>query len=134
MDTLQYSASHLILFTIGCAIIYLVIHVLNDKYAKLFALFLVAIFFSYAWNILTFIIQEMAAIFIAFEGQRELLQLVVELVTLVFFAEFVSSFLADAGGDLKNVAKAFEYIIKLQLIIRSLPLIRTLFELIQTII
>lgn|GEM_PF-1660453 len=128
----------LIALTIACAVIYLLIHEVHSKYAKLFCLFLITYFFWYAFQILLSIIGEITTIFLNFEVGQEYVQMAFQLIGIVFFAEFVTIFLAEVTqgnvGDLKNVGKIFEYIVKLYLISYSLPMIITLFELILSII
>jgi len=69
---------------------------------------------------------------------QDYVHMAVQLTVIVFFAEFVTIFLSEAtngySGDLNNVGKVFEYIVKLFLIAESLPMIMKLFELILSIL
>ena len=82
---------------------------------------------------LTTIVGEITAVFINFEVGQQYVRMVVQLIGIVFFSEFVTLFLTQAAGELKNVGTIFEYIVKLYLIAYSLPMIITLFDLILSI-
>jgi nanoRNase/pAp phosphatase (c-di-AMP/oligoRNAs hydrolase) len=112
--------------------VYLLLNEINSNYAKGFCLVLITYFFTIAMNIMVGIIGDMTAVFTNFNVQQEYVQIVVRLIGIVFYAEFVN-FLLDES-KLGNVGKMFEYLVKLYLIGYSLPMIIKLFEMILSIL
>lgn len=113
-------------------VIYLLLKEVNSKYAKGFCLVLITYFFTLALQILTQIIEDISAVFLNVDIGGEYIQVIVRLLGIVFYAEFVNYLLVES--DLKNVGKMFEYMVKLYLVAYSLPMIITLFELILSIL
>lgn len=104
----------------------------NEKYAKGFSLVLLTYFFMIALQILTKMLGDLTAVFLNFNVEQQYFTVIIRLVGIVYYSEFVNFLLAEAS--LGNVGKMFEYIVKLCLIGYSLPMIITLFELILSIL
>lgn len=104
----------------------------NPKYAKGFSLVLLTFFFMVALQILSKIIGDLTAVFLNFNIEQQYVTIIIRLIGIVYYAEFVNFLLTEA--KLGNVGKMFEYIVKLYLIGYSLPMIITLFELILSIL
>lgn len=117
---------------IACAIIYLLLDEVNPKYAKAFSFVLLTYFFMMALQLLSSMIGEITAVFTNFNVEQQYVTIIIRLIGIVYYAEFVSFLLTEA--KLGNVGKIFEYIVKLYLIGYSLPMIITLFELILSIV
>lgn len=105
---------------------------MNPKYAKGFSLVLLTFFFMVALQILSKMIGDLTAVFLNFNIEQQYVTIIIRLIGIVYYAEFVNFLLAEA--KLGNVGKMFEYIVKLYLIGYSLPMIITLFELILSIL
>ena len=122
--------------TLFAAVVYMLLHEHYPKFSKLFVVFLVVTYFVYASNLMHTIIHRIQTVFIGFDTPDEPIQLIIQLIGIVFIAEFINIFLAEVSvgmsGDLKNVGKVFDIIVKLFLIVLSLPMVTTLFELILT--
>ncbi len=112
--------------------IYLVITEVNSKYAKGFSLFLLTYFFMMALQLLSSMIGQITDVFLNFNIEQQYVTIIIRLIGIVYYAEFVSFLLAEIKLD--NVGKMFEYIVKLYLIGYSLPMIITLFELILSVV
>ena len=104
----------------------------NPKYAKGFSLVLLTFFFMVALQILSKMIGDLTAVFLNFNIEQQYVTIIIRLIGIVYYAEFVNFLLTEA--QLGNVGKMFEYIVKLYLIGYSLPMIITLFELILSIL
>ena len=104
----------------------------NPKYAKGFSLVLLTFFFMVALQILSKMIGDLTAVFLNFNIEQQYVTIIIRLIGIVYYAEFVNFVLTEA--KLGNVGKMFEYIVKLYLIGYSLPMIITLFELILSIL
>ena len=104
----------------------------NPKYAKGFRLVLLTFFFMVALQILSKMIGDLTAVFLNFNIEQQYVTIIIRLIGIVYYAEFVNFLLTEA--KLGNVGKMFEYIVKLYLIGYSLPMIITLFELILSIL
>ena len=104
----------------------------NPKYAKGFSLVLLTFFFMVALQILSKMIGDLTAVFLNFNIEQQYVTIIIRLIGIVYYAEFVNFLLTEA--KLGNVGKMFEYIVKLYLIVYSLPMIITLFELILSIL
>ena len=104
----------------------------NPKYAKGFSLVLLTFFFMIALQILSKMIGDLTAVFLNFNIEQQYVTIIIRLIGIVYYAEFVNFLLTEA--KLGNVGKMFEYIVKLYLIGYSLPMIITLFELILSIL
>ncbi|CUM93863.1 stage III sporulation protein AD [Turicibacter sanguinis] len=104
----------------------------NPKYAKGFSLVLLTFFFMVALQILSKMIGDLTAVFLNFNIEQQYVTIIIRLIGIVYYAEFVNFLLTEA--KLGNVGKMFEYIVKLYLIGYSLPMIITLFELILSIL
>ena len=117
---------------IACAIIYLLLDEVNSKYAKAFSFVLLTYFFMMALQLLSNMIGEITAVFTNFNVEQQYVTIIIRLIGIVYYAEFVSFLLSEA--KLGNVGKIFEYIVKLYLIGYSLPMIITLFELILSVV
>ncbi|MCL1949940.1 MAG: stage III sporulation protein AD [Turicibacter sp.] len=122
--------------TLFSAVVYMLLHEQYPKLSKMFVVFLVVSYFVYASNLMRTIIQRVQYVFLGFDTPDEPIQLIIQLIGIVFIAEFINIFLAEVSagmsGDLKNVGKVFDIIVKLFLIVLSLPMVTTLFELILT--
>jgi len=122
--------------TLFAAVVYMLLHEQYPKLSKMFVVFLVVTYFVYASNLMHTIIQRVQTVFLGFDTPDEPIQLIIQLIGIVFIAEFINIFLAEVSagmsGDLKNVGKVFDIIVKLFLIVLSLPMVTTLFELILT--
>ena len=104
----------------------------NPKFAKGFSLVLLTFFFMVALQILSKMIGDLTAVFLNFNIEQQYVTIIIRLIGIVYYAEFVNFLLTEA--KLGNVGKMFEYIVKLYLIGYSLPMIITLFELILSIL
>ena len=104
----------------------------NPKYAKGFSLVWLTFFFMVALQILSKMIGDLTAVFLNFNIEQQYVTIIIRLIGIVYYAEFVNFLLTEA--KLGNVGKMFEYIVKLYLIGYSLPMIITLFELILSIL
>ena len=104
----------------------------NPKYAKGFSLVLLTFFFMVALQILSKMIGDLTAVFLNFNIEQQYVTIIIRLIGIVYYAEFVNFLLTEA--KLGNVGKMFEYIVKLYLNGYSLPMIITLFELILSIL
>ena len=104
----------------------------NPKYAKGFSLVLLTFFFMVALQILSKMIGDLTAVFLNFNIEQQYVTIIIRLIGIVYYAEFVNFLLTEA--KLGNVGKMFEYIVNLYLIGYSLPMIITLFELILSIL
>ncbi|WP_288994002.1 hypothetical protein, partial [uncultured Turicibacter sp.] len=122
----------IISLVIGCALVYLLLEEVNPKYAKGFSLVLLTFFFMVALQILSKMIGDLTAVFLNFNIEQQYVTIIIRLIGIVYYAEFVNFLLTEA--KLGNVGKMFEYIVKLYLIGYSLPMIITLFELILSIL
>lgn len=98
----------------------------NPKYAKGFSLVLLTFFFMVALQILSKMIGDLTAVFLNFNIEQQYVTIIIRLIGIVYYAEFVNFLLTEA--KLGNVGKMFEYIVKLYLIGYSLPMIITLFD------
>ncbi|MFR1837059.1 MAG: stage III sporulation protein AD, partial [Turicibacter sanguinis] len=96
----------------------------NPKYAKGFSLVLLTFFFMVALQILSKMIGDLTAVFLNFNIEQQYVTIIIRLIGIVYYAEFVNFLLTEA--KLGNVGKMFEYIVKLYLIGYSLPMIITL--------
>ena len=85
-----------------------------------------------ALQLLSSMIGEITNVFLNFNVEQQYVTIIIRLIGIVYYAEFVSSLLTEAS--LGNVGKMFEYIVKLYLIGYSLPMIITLFELILSVV
>lgn len=85
-----------------------------------------------ALQILSKMIGDLTAVFLDFNVEQQYVAIIIRLIGIVYYAEFVNFLLAEA--KLGNVGKMFEYIVKLYLIGYSLPMIITLFELILSVL
>ena len=85
-----------------------------------------------ALQLLSSMIGEITNVFLNFNVEQQYVTIIIRLIGIVYYAEFVSLLLAEAS--LGNVGKMFEYIVKLYLIGYSLPMIITLFELILSVV
>lgn len=85
-----------------------------------------------ALQLLSSMIGEITNVFLNFDVEQQYVTIIIRLIGIVYYAEFVSFLLAEAS--LGNVGKMFEYIVKLYLIGYSLPMIITLFELILSVV
>ena len=85
-----------------------------------------------ALQLLSGMIGEITAVFLYFNVEQQYVTIIIRLIGIVYYAEFVSFLLSEA--KLGTVGKMFEYIVKLYLIGYSLPMIITLFELILSIV
>lgn len=85
-----------------------------------------------ALQILSRMIGDLTSVFLKFNVEQQYVTIIVRLIGIVYYSEFVSFLLTEA--KLGNVGKMFEYIVKLYLIAYSLPMIITLFELILSIL
>lgn len=85
-----------------------------------------------ALQLLSSMIEEITNVFLNFNVEQQYVTIIIRLIGIVYYAEFVSFLLAEAS--LGNVGKMFEYIVKLYLIGYSLPMIITLFELILSVV
>lgn len=134
MDSLNFLP--LIGITVFSAVVYLLLHEFYPRLSKMFVIFLVVTYFVYASNLMHTIIHRVQGVFLGFDTPDEPVQLIIQLLGIVFIAEFINIFLAEVSGsfqgDLKSVAKVFDIIVKLFLIVLSLPMVTTLFELILT--
>ena len=83
-------------------------------------------------QILSKMIGDLTAVFLNFNIEQQYVTIIIRLIGIVYYAEFVNFLLTEA--KLGNVGKMFEYIVKLYLIGYSLPMIITLFELILSIL
>lgn len=85
-----------------------------------------------ALQLLSSMIGEITNVFLNFNVEQQYVTIIIRLIGIVYYAEFVSFLLAEAS--LGNIGKMFEYIVKLYLIGYSLPMIITLFELILSVV
>ena len=85
-----------------------------------------------ALQLLSSMIGEITNVFLNFNVEQQYVTIIIRLIGIVYYAEFVSFLLTEAS--LRNVGKMFEYIVKLYLIGYSLPMIITLFELILSVV
>ena len=99
---------------------------------KAFSFVLLTYFFMMALQLLSNMIGEITAVFTNFNVEQQYVTIIIRLIGIVYYAEFVSFLLSEA--KLGNVGKIFEYIVKLYLIGYSLPMIITLFELILSVV
>ena len=104
----------------------------NPKYAKGFSLVLLTFFFMVALQILSKMIGDLTAVFLNFNIEQQYVTIIIRLIGIVYYAEFVNFLLTEA--KLGTVGTMLEYIVKLYLIGSSLPMIITLFELILSIL
>jgi len=85
-----------------------------------------------ALQLLSGIIGQITNVFLDFNVGQEYVSIIIRLIGIVYYAEFVSFLLSETS--LGNVGKMFEYIVKLYLIGYSLPMIIKLFELILSVV
>lgn len=85
-----------------------------------------------ALQLLSSMIGEITNVFLNFNVEQQYVTIIIRLIGIVYYAEFVSFLLTEAS--LGNFGKMFEYIVKLYLIGYSLPMIITLFELILSVV
>lgn len=85
-----------------------------------------------ALQLLSSMIGQLTDVFLNFNIEQQYVTIIIRLIGIVYYAEFVSFILAEIKLD--NVGKMFEYIVKLYLIGYSLPMIITLFELILSVV
>ncbi len=85
-----------------------------------------------ALQLLSSIIGQITNVFLDFNIGQQYVTIIIRLIGIVYYAEFVSFLLAETS--LGNVGKMFEYIVKLYLIGYSLPMIIKLFELILSVV
>ena len=111
---------------------YLLLNEVSSKYAKCFSLVLLTYFFMMALQLLSSIIGHITNVFLDFNIGQQYVTIIIRLIGIVYYAEFVSFLLAETS--LGNVGKMFEYIVKLYLIGYSLPMIIKLFELILSVV
>ena len=106
--------------TLFVSVAYMLLHEQAPKFSKMFVLFLVVSFFLYASNLIHIIIHRVQGVFMGFDAPDEPVQLIIQLIGIVFIAEFINIFLAEVSvnmsGDLKSVGKVFDIIVKLFLI------------------
>ena len=76
-----------------------------------------------ALQILSKMIGDLTAVFLNFNIEQQYVTIIIRLIGIVYYAEFVNFLLTEA--KLGNVGKMFEYIVKLYLIGYSLQMIIT---------
>ncbi|HAX72853.1 MAG TPA: stage III sporulation protein AD [Firmicutes bacterium] len=77
-------------------------------------------------------ITHITDVFLRFNIEQQYVSSVIQLIGIVYYSEFVTAVLKQAG--LSDLDKVVEIVVKLYLILYSLPLIVTLFELILSIL
>ena len=114
-----------------CALLYLILQDFNSSYAKGFVYVLITFFFMVALELLAGIIAEISIVFMQFDVGEMYVSNIVKLIGIIYYAEFIGFILSEA--KLGSISKIVEYIVKLNLIAYSIPLIVTLLELILSI-
>ena len=84
-----------------------------------------------ALELLAGIIAEISIVFMQFDVGEMYVSNIVKLIGIIYYAEFIGFILSEA--KLGSISKIVEYIVKLNLIAYSIPLIVTLLELILSI-
>ena len=86
----------IISLVIGCALVYLLLEEVNPKYAKGFSLVLLTFFFMVALQILSKMIGDLTAVFLNFNIEQQYVTIIIRLIGIVYYAEFVNFLLTEA--------------------------------------
>ena len=114
-----------------CTLLYLVLQEVNAKYAKGFVYVLITFFFLIALELLSDIVIKVSDVFLQFEVGQQYIGNILKLIGIIYYAEFIGFILEEA--KLGSIKKIVEYIVKLNLIAYSIPLLVTLLELVLSI-
>ncbi len=114
-----------------CSFLYLILQDFNATFAKGFIFVLITFFFIVALELLAGIIAQISTVFMQFDVGQLYVTPIIKLIGIIYYAEFMGFMLSEA--KLGSISKIVEYIVKLNLIGYSLPLIITLLELVLSI-